>query len=209
MKRCREEKKRIRKEWKRAKKNPATSVAELKALLALRNRVVRLHNRLRMLEVKDEAAAVSAREQKEFKRDPVRYAKKLFVKETTKAQPTFGPDETTAFFTKTYADADRAHVYEMPSELATQRPPCPTENNGFEERDPDEDELMQVLKTKRNGSAPGLSALSYLVWKRLSFFVNDSSSFSCGCGGKARFLGAGRGPWWCYWQKRRMSLRRS
>jgi succinate dehydrogenase/fumarate reductase flavoprotein subunit len=50
MKRLRAEKQRLKKEFRAAKRNPETLPEELKRMLALRNKLVRLHNRMRKLE---------------------------------------------------------------------------------------------------------------------------------------------------------------
>lgn len=97
-----------------------------------------------------------------FKKDPNKFAEKLFKGTAKTANPTFSKEEAMEYFAKTYKDTKRDHSYKpMPNMI---RPGLP--NEAFTMRPPTVHELTRSANRKRNGASPGLDAITYVVYKR-------------------------------------------
>ena len=71
------------------------------------------------------------------------------------------------FFKKTYADNISCVTYEHPPNLKRPAYPfCP-----FKTNPPTKEEISVSLKDERNGSAPGLNGIPYLVYKKVPFLL--------------------------------------
>ena len=168
LKKLRKAKKESKKQWKKAKNNPTVEPETVKNLLKWRNQLMRLHNQMKNLEIADKKKSDFEISQGKFKKDPFKYAKKLFDKPNVKKNPTFDVHEANDFFTKTYADKDRDYKYSMTVELESKRPVSPIFK--FETEFPPYPEFSKIVHKKKNSSAPGPSGISYLVWKKMPFF---------------------------------------
>ena len=78
-------------------------------------------------------------------------------------------NETTPLFLilSVYSDGDRGHVFEDINDL----PPAPMPTCLFNDAPPTIQEIMNVIRKSRNGSAPGPSGILYVVYKNLPSLV--------------------------------------
>ena len=97
-----------------------------------------------------------------FKKNPNKFAEKLFKGTAKPANPTFSKEDAMEYFAKTYRDTERDHVYEPMENMI--RPGLPKQ--AFTMRPPTVNELTRSANRKRNGASPGLDAITYVVYKR-------------------------------------------
>ena len=126
---------------------------------------MRVHNRMRVLEEEDRGTRQTKDTEQKFQKNPYRFAKDLFVNSVS-GKPDFGVDDANEYFSRTYSDVNRDYVYHLPPELEKQRPPEPVFD--FDTKVPSFDDFNEILRKKKNASAPGPNGLPYLVYKRLT-----------------------------------------
>jgi hypothetical protein len=124
--------------------------------------LLRQHNKLRLelaqrRKVRDTKKAV-----KTFRRNPHDFAQKLFKGTSASPSPSFSKEEAEAFYHKTYQDADRGREYAPMAEQPVPAPPSVL----FDLKPPGWKDILCSTKRKRNGAAPGLDALTYVLYKR-------------------------------------------
>ena len=123
---------------------------------------MRLHNKLRLLHLESRRKTSQRDAETKFRFNPHLYATKVFTKSDVKGNPTFPKETAEEYFTSTYEDKQREHVYEPLPNLF--RPPPPQCN--FPTDPPSFKELLMVTRKKRNASKPAFNGLSYLVYKK-------------------------------------------
>ena len=110
MARCRAEKKRLRSEWKKARGSSASDVASMRAQYL---KIVRLHNRLRVLSRRNGTESATREERARFKKNPYKFGSNLLQDECAqRGKPSFTKEDAHQHFTNTYADEDRNVPYE-------------------------------------------------------------------------------------------------
>ena len=123
---------------------------------------MRQHNALRVALQKKKRERSKRAAEIDFKKNPNKFANKLFHGPGQSAIPTFSKEECVEYFAKTYRDKERDHSYVALNGMI--RPGLPKE--AFVMRPPTVKQLMRSVKRKRNGACPGLDAISYLPFKR-------------------------------------------
>ena len=124
-------------------------------------KLLRQHNSLRrsVLQWNKKRAEVAA--SRDFKRDPNRFASKLFTSSSS-AKPTFSREQATDYFSKTYRDEQREEIF-IPLD-SFNRPPEPSVI--FEEECPSLRQLNISVRKKSNKASAGMNGLSYVPYKR-------------------------------------------
>ena len=118
------------------------------------------HWRERRAVQKRQANRMKSQAQKKFKADPIKFGQELFEKKTV-GEPEFTAEIALNYFSELYADSKRGEpVLPMPEMQVPEAPSW-----FLDEKCPSVTEISQVLRRKRNGSAPGMDALSYLPYK--------------------------------------------
>lgn len=140
-------------------------------LLVKWKNLLRQHNRLRLELAQNRQVRNAELAVKLFRKNPNDFAKNLFKGPSVSEGPTFSAVEAEAFFHKTYQDSDRSHVYEpMDGQPFAELP-----TSLFNMELPTWKEAHKSVKSKRNGAAPGLDALTYVLFKKcpalLSFLL--------------------------------------
>ena len=108
--------------------------------------IVRPHNKLRLsLQYQAKQRNKSAAERR-FKSNPYLFAQNLFKGQKKNGFPTFTKEEGEAYFSKTYRDVGRDHVYDFVPEL--NRPLNPSSKFKFSTKAPTLNELLQCVKTR-------------------------------------------------------------
>ena len=100
--------------------------------------------------------------EKQFRKDPNKFASNLFNKEQNSCSPTFSSDTAQQYFEETYRDDNRNYTYSPLLEM--ERPNLPS--SFFVMRCPTMSEIRRSIHRKRNGAAPGLNGLPYLPFKK-------------------------------------------
>lgn len=134
-------------------------------MLALKSAWVKLlkaHNKLRRAVKAKQHARAKKYAKRQFIKDRIKFAKKLFSGQKKSGSPTFSKEQGEEYFSKLYHDEDRSADF-TPLEGMV-RPPLP--KHAFEVRPPTLREFRSGMRGKRNGACPGLNALSYLVYKK-------------------------------------------
>jgi hypothetical protein len=124
--------------------------------------VMRQHNRLRLAVMKNLKRRKNRAAENNFKKNPAKYAEKLFKGAEQSAAPTFSKETCQEYFGKTYRDEDRSYVYTKLEGMI--RPGLP--KKAFDMRPPTVEQLCRSAKRKRNGAAPGLDAIGYVPFKK-------------------------------------------
>ena len=129
-----------------------------KAYRKLLRRGARLSRRLRFAR----QAAKQRWANKQFRRNPHGFAKKLF---SPPASERTYPDEQKCneYFPDLYMDPNRHHLFEPMERMV--RPEAPRHN--FHLGAPSLEDLKMVVHKKRNGSSPGRDGIGYIAYKRL------------------------------------------
>lgn len=125
-------------------------------------KVMKAHNRLRVELAKKQKQRVRRAAELQFKKDPYKYAQRLFKGPGKRATPEFDENTAYEYFAKTYRDDNRAKEY-LPLE-GMLRPGLP--RKAFETRPPTARQLGRSARRKRNGATPGLDAISYVPFKK-------------------------------------------
>ena len=160
MLRVRAQKRELRSAWRCAQKSGTGDVAALRATYL---KLVRLHNKLRLMEVEKEGSEAAVAAATRFKKNPYTFGRDLLRDEDAqRGEPTFTQADAEAHFTKTYADVDRDQPFSDLPGLDHVAPP----SQPFDVSPLTRSEFNAVLKSKSNGSAPGMNGIPYLVYKR-------------------------------------------
>ena len=142
---------------------------EAERLLKARWRtVLRRHNGLRLALFKQQQARARVKAEREFRRDPPKFAHKLFRGCSGSASPTFSKAKAEEYFARTYRDEGRGHTYRAAEEMV--RPPPP--KHQFCLRPPSVHELSRAARRKRNGAAAGLDGISYVPYKNCPSLIH-------------------------------------
>lgn len=171
----RERKKECRRVWRTLVKAGLQDSPEGKDVHSHWMTLVRRHNKLRkQLAIKqqrkdrDKASA-------EFRKDPHKFAKQLLGKPKNNGKPTFSKEDCQAYFSKTYRDEGRHHLY---TALDGQSRPT-TPNYDFKLRCPTLKELLRITRRKRNGAAPGFNSLTYVPYKKCRVIMEYVHMIGC------------------------------
>ncbi|XP_071845750.1 uncharacterized protein [Apostichopus japonicus] len=124
-------------------------------------KLVRLHNKVRKLELKSQQRKTASKEQHQFRQNPHKYEKRLLNEKQTRS-PSFSKTAAEKFFKNVNSDKRRDYKYHPLKGL--KRPPKPTKP--FKTKPPSLSELNSYLQKRRNASAPGTNRIPYLVWKK-------------------------------------------
>ena len=158
----RKAKQRCKKAWKTLSKAGLADSPEAKIISKRWHRLLRQHNKLRKsLNTKRRVEAAN-RADARFKKDPYKFAKKLFEKSGKKGAPSCSSNEAFSYFSKLYRDENREYAYDPPPGL--KRPKLP--DYAFSRRCPTRKELARSVRRKRNAASPGLNSLPYLPYKK-------------------------------------------
>lgn len=125
------------------------------------NRINRQAKKLGKMAARNDQQQASNEERRKFKQNPHEYAAGVFRPKSDK-KPTFTKATADAFFAATYEDKHRSRPYDAPPGLP--RPAAP--RVAFDERPPSDDEIAEIIRRKPNRSSPGLSGITYVVFKR-------------------------------------------
>ena len=96
-----------------------------------------------------------------FRKNPDSFARNL-LNPPKAGDLKFVEEEANAYFTKTYFDHDRQHLYNNSLNI----PKASIPSIPLDLEPPSFKEFSTILKRCRNGSAPGPNGIPYLVWKR-------------------------------------------
>lgn len=124
-------------------------------------RLVKGHNKVRRNLALKQEFKNRRRAEKQFRKDPNQFAKKLFNPPNT-GKPTFDQNAASVYFSETYRDECRDHIYTAMD--GQQRPPPP--KHAFHLRSPTLKELFRSVKRKRNKASPGFNSLTYVPYKK-------------------------------------------
>ena len=136
--------------------------APIAALKAQWKKLLVAHNKLRRAVKYKQKARAKKFAKRRFNKDRVKYAKSMFSGQRKTGTPTFNKEQGEAYFSSMYHDADRSADFSPLEGML--RPPKP--EYSFEIRPPSIKEFRSGLRGKRNGAAPGLNALTYLIFKK-------------------------------------------
>ena len=164
----RKKKKTCRAAYKALVKDGLQGSEEATYILSKWKSLLRQHNRLRLKLIQIRQIRESKKATASFRKDPNKFAENLFKTPGNSGNPTFSVEEAEAFFPKTYSDPDRSCEY---SPLGSQpRPELPREL--FQMDPPTAKEIHRSARKKRNGAAPGLNALTYVLFKKCPALLN-------------------------------------
>ena len=144
------------------KSGHADDSAPVLALKATWKKLLTAHNKLRRAVKYKQHARAKKFAKRQFIKDRVNYTKKLFSDQRKSGTPTFSKEEGEDYFRGLYHDEERSADF-TPLEGMT-RPPPP--EHAFEVRPPTLQQFRASMRGKRNGAAPGLNALTYLIYKK-------------------------------------------
>eukprot|EP01116_Phalansterium_solitarium_P012518 TRINITY_DN288_c0_g1_i4.p1 TRINITY_DN288_c0_g1~~TRINITY_DN288_c0_g1_i4.p1 ORF type:complete len:1252 (-),score=337.45 TRINITY_DN288_c0_g1_i4:506-4261(-) len=125
------------------------------------NRINRQTKKLKRMVAQNDQQQKAEQERRKFKQNPHEYAAGVFRPKSDK-KPTFTKAAADAFFSSTYEDKHRSRPYDAPPGLP--RPAAP--RLAFNQRPPSDDEIVEIIRRKPNRSAPGLSGITYVIFKR-------------------------------------------
>ena len=100
--------------------------------------------------------------ERSFKQDPHKFASKLFEKQQRSGSPSFSAETAFKYFQETYTAVERDFIYTAPEGMQRPNPP----NFIFSIRCPTHAEICKSIRRKRNGSSPGLNAITYVPYKK-------------------------------------------
>jgi hypothetical protein len=146
------------------KKGHAEDSQPILALKSVWKNLLRAHNKLRRA-VKYKARTRAKKfAKRQFNKDRIKFAKNLFSGQRKSGTPSFSQEVGESYFRNLYRDDDRSADF-SPLENMT-RPPLP--EHAFDVRPPTFKEFRSSILGKRNGAAPGLNALTYIIFKKCS-----------------------------------------
>ena len=164
----RKKKKTCRAAYKALVKDGLQGSEEAVYILSKWKLLLRQHNRLRLNLIQVRQLRASKKAAACFRKDPNKFAENLFKTPGNSGDPAFSAEEAEAFFPKTYSDQDRSRIY---SPLGDQPRPDPPREL-FRMDPPTVKEIRQSARKKRNGAAPGLNALTYVLFKKCPALLN-------------------------------------
>ena len=97
-----------------------------------------------------------------FKENPHKYAKDLLDNKNRQGEPEFTKKAADNFFKSTYRDNKRQYRYNPLKGIPKPKPP----KQNLTSKPPTYEELAEIVRHKRNNSAPGTNAFPYLVNKK-------------------------------------------
>ena len=130
------------------------------------HKLVRIHNKVRKLELEKRQKQSRSINYARFRRNPYQFAKALFSDKVERS-PTFSKTVAEKFFVTTYFDKNREYKYHPIHGL--KRPPAPL--IPFNVKPPTLSELKDYLHRRRNACAPGTNRIPFLVWKKCPLTV--------------------------------------
>ena len=125
-------------------------------------KVMKQHNRLRIAVKENLKQRERRAAENNFKKNPAKYAEKLFKGAEKAATPTFTKETCQEYFGKTYRDEERDHVYTKLEGMI--RPGLP--RKAFDMRPPTVEQLCRSARRKRNAASASLDALGYVPFKK-------------------------------------------
>jgi hypothetical protein len=150
---------------KRARKmfvrNGDTSSCAYRVLTKQWHDVMHQHSRLARALKQHAKSRENTNQQRNFRRDPRRFCKKLFEKKLS-GEPDFPEEKAFDYFSGLYHDKNRGEAVHALPEMKS--PPKPV--HVFPTGLPTDKEIQDVIKTKRNAAAPGLDGITYVPYKR-------------------------------------------
>ena len=165
-------KKQAKREFKKAIRNGDHALT--KELKHDFHKLVRIHNKVRKLELEKQQKQSRSITYNRFKRNPHQFAKALFSDKDSRT-PTFTEKDAEKFFTSTYSDKKREYKYHPIHGL--KRPPVP--QMPFNTKPPTIGELRQYLNKRRNACSPGTNRIPYLVWKKCPMTITLLHDILC------------------------------
>ena len=153
----------LRREWRQRHSTPGINEEALRMEYNALRREMRRRVRLGLLQ---SDLVKHANNVQAFRRDPYKFSKRLFETQQ-QLEPEFGKEVADSHFSSVYSDGDRGHVFEDINDL----PPAPMPTCLFNDAPPTIQEIMNVIRKSRNGSAPGPSGIPYVVYKNLPSLV--------------------------------------
>jgi len=157
-------KKQAKREFKKAIKNG--DQATLKERKQDFHKLIRIHNKVRKLELEKHQKLSRNITYSRFRKNPHQFAKTLFSK-PDESKPTFPKKAAEKYFSTTYSDNKREYKYHPLHGL--KRPPVPEKQ--FNTKPPTISELQEYLNRRRNACSPGTNRIPYLVWKKCPLTV--------------------------------------
>ena len=124
--------------------------------------IVRQHNKLRVALSKKDAFLSKLSAERAFKKDPNKFAAKIFNQTDPGGSPEFSAAQAEEYFVNTYRDKDRNYSYSAPPGLS--RPQLPV--HFFAMRCPTMSEIDKSVRKKRNAASPGLNGIPYIAFKK-------------------------------------------
>lgn len=125
------------------------------------HKLVRLHNKIRKLEIKQMDKKSSNKAQQQFRENPHQFAKKLF-NDNQNRQPSFQKPTAEKYFKETLNDKKRDYKYHPMKNMKKAAKP----KMAFNTKPPTFEELDNYLQKRRNKSSPGTNKIPYLVYKK-------------------------------------------
>ena len=125
-------------------------------------KMIRLHNKVRKLELKQKEKRDGDKTQNRFKENLHKYAKDLLNDQKKQGEPEFSKEVADKFFKTTYRDGNRQFRCDPLKGIPK---PDPQKQN-FSSKPPTYEELAEIVHHKRNKSAPGINAVPYLAYKK-------------------------------------------
>ena len=153
----------------------AEDSAPILAIKATWLKLMRAHNKLKRAVNHKRRARAKKFAKRQFIKDRVKYAKKLFSGQRKSGAPTFSKEQGEAYFSNLYHDENRSFDF-SPLE-GMKRPPKPS--CSFNVRPPTLQEFRSAMRSKRNGAAPGLNALTYLIYKKCPSILRILHQICC------------------------------
>lgn len=123
--------------------------------------VMREHARLSKSLASRAQAKSNSRQLANFKRDPMKFGKQLFEKKAN-GEPAFSGEAGYAYFSQLYKDPVRSEGTSAMPEMTNVELPTVM----LSEAAPTAKEILDAVKSKSNGAAPGLDSISYVPYKR-------------------------------------------
>ena len=134
--------------------------------------VMRLHNKVRKLELSNRKRKSCKLANRRFRKNPFAYSRQLLSDKKSRVQPQFGKEKAEIYFKETYSDKKRNRSHVPMSEM--KRPQKPEKH--FALKAPSRAEFRGVLRRMRNKSSPGPNGISYLVYKQCRRVFNCISN---------------------------------
>ena len=164
-----EQKKKLRKlkkESKRKYKELIRSAADEQEVTDERtkwNKLVRLHNKIRLQELEVQKVEEQATNNTEFSKNPFDFIKHHVTKgKPSNLKPACNIDEATKFFTDRYEDKTRDEKLDFPFFI----PLAATPSSPIDIDPPSKVEIDEYVKSRRNKSSPGPDGIPYLIYKK-------------------------------------------